>query len=154
MRAAGFRVILALVILAAFGCARLLLRSADPSSPHGQFESAQQLLNEQRYPEAISLFHKVIQEAPRSEWAARAQYGIATAYISAENPQKDFTQALAEFEEFLYRFPNDELAPDARNWRQVIKVLLETKKENERLNRNIEELKQLDMRQERKRMGR
>lgn len=71
-----------------------------------------------------------------------------------QNPRKDYAQVLIHFEKFLSLYPKHERAADARNWRQAIKVILDAKKENERLLKNIDKLKQLDMRHEQKRLGR
>jgi len=133
---------ISLVILLAFftsGCAGLLTGGSDDQSAE-----ARTLLKDQ----------KIVEEHPNSDGAAKALYGIATIYVSGDNPHKDYAQALVHFEEFLSQYPQHERAADAKNWRQAIKVIIETKKENEHLLKNIEKLKQLDMRQEKKRLGR
>jgi hypothetical protein len=42
---------------------------------------------------------------------------------------------------------------EAKSWKLVIKTYLDTRKENEKLHRDIEGLKELDVRQEKKRLG-
>jgi TolA-binding protein len=96
----------------------------------------------------------VLQQHPNTEWAPEAKFGIALVCVSADNPQRDYAAAIKEFDEFLSLYPSDKRASEAKNWRQILKVLLETKKDNDRLNKNIEKLKQLDVRQEEKRLGR
>ena len=143
---------ISLVILLAFftsGCAGLLTGGSDDQSAE-----ARTLLKDHKYPEAVTAFQKIVEEHPNSDGAAKALYGIATIYVSGDNPHKDYAQALVHFEEFLSQYPQHERAADAKNWRQAIKVIIETKKENEHLLKNIEKLKQLDMRQEKKRLGR
>ncbi len=151
------RSIYALVLMAFFagGCAGLLTGgSGDQTVPGIKSAEAKKLLQDYKYPESVAAFQKIIAEYPNSDWAANSIYSIATAYVSVENPRKDYAQALLHFEEFLYQYPQHERAADARNWRQAIKMIIDAKKENERLLKNIEKLKQLDMRQERKRLGR
>jgi outer membrane protein assembly factor BamD (BamD/ComL family) len=150
------RTILAIVLLPLLatgtGCARFASQK-DNDAASAKVEEAQNLLRKSDYAHAITEFRKVVQEHPNTEWAAKAKYGIAMAYVSANNPQKDYAVAVAEFDEFLALYPQDELIPEARSWRQALKVLLDTKKDNDRLNKNIEKLKQLDVRQEEKRLG-
>jgi outer membrane protein assembly factor BamD (BamD/ComL family) len=149
--------IYAFTILAFFagGCAGLLTGGREDSSvPAIKSAEAKKLLNNNKYPESIAAFQKIVVEYPNSDWAANSIYGIATAYVSVENTHKDYAQALIYFEQFLYQYPQHERAADAKNWRQVIKVIFDAKKENEHLLKNIEKLKQLDMRQEQKRLGR
>jgi outer membrane protein assembly factor BamD (BamD/ComL family) len=146
-----------LVLLAFFagGCAGFLTGGGeDHTAPGIKTAEAKKLLKDRKYHESVAAFQKIIEEYPNSDWAANATYSIATAYVSAENTHKDYAQALIHFEEFIYQYPRHERAADARNWRQALKVIVDAKKENERLLKNIEKLKQLDMRQEQKRQVR
>ena len=144
-----------LMAFVACGCAGLLTNGReDQTGPAIQSAEARKLLENHKYAESIVAFQKIIKEYPNSDWAANAIYSIATAFVSVQNPHRDYTQALTHFEEFLYQYPQHRHATDAKNWRQAIKVILDAKKENERLLKNIEQLKQLDMRQEQKRLGR
>jgi outer membrane protein assembly factor BamD (BamD/ComL family) len=150
------RIILAIVLVpvlaAGTGCARFPAQK-DDAAVSAKVSDAQKLLRESKYAHAIAEFRKIVQEHPNTEWAAKAKYGIAMAYVSANNPQKDYAVAIAEFDEFLAQYPQDERIPEARSWRQALKALLDTKKDNDRLNKSIEQLKQLDVRQEQKRQG-
>jgi outer membrane protein assembly factor BamD (BamD/ComL family) len=148
---------LTLMAYFAGGCTGLLIGGREDQKvpvPTIKCAEAKKLLEDHKYPESVAAFQKIIEEYPKSDWAANSIYSIATAYVSVENPHKDYAQALIHFEDFLNRYPQHERAADARNWRQAIKVILDSKKENERLLKNIEKLKQLDMRQEQKRLGR
>ena len=146
--------VLTLIAFFTGGCTGLLTGGReDQTVPAIKNAEAEKLLKDHKYPESAAAFQKIIEEYPNSDWAANSIFSIATACVSAGNPHKDYTQALMHFEEFLNRYPQHERAADARNWRQAIKVILDSKKENERLLKNIEKLKQLDMRQEQKRLG-
>lgn len=83
--------------------------------------------------------------------APDAQFEVAYLQAAYDNPAKDFAQALAGFNEFLWRYPNHAKARDAENWRAVLKLILDMKKENDRLNKSIEQLKKLDIRHEERR---
>jgi outer membrane protein assembly factor BamD (BamD/ComL family) len=115
---------------------------------------AEKLAQEAKYAEAVTAYRAVLQQHPNTEWAPEAKYGIALVCVSADNPQRDYAAAIKEFDEFLSLYPSDKRSAEAKNWRQALKVLVDTKKENDRLNKNIERLKQLDVRQEEKRLGR
>ena len=151
------RIIFAIVLLpmlaGGVGCATFSARQGDTSAS-AKVAEAQKLMRESNYTRAIAEFRKVVQEHPNTEWAAKAKYGIAMAYVSSSNPQKDYAVAISEFDEFIVQYPQDERVTEAQSWRHALKVLLDAKKDNDRLNKNIEKLKQLDVRQEEKRLGR
>jgi hypothetical protein len=86
----------------------------------------------------------MLQENPDSLYASDARFGLATALIAADNPTIDYMQALHEFEVCYALYPGDRRAPQARNWIAVLKALNES-------SRSIEQLKQLDIRQEERR---
>jgi outer membrane protein assembly factor BamD (BamD/ComL family) len=124
-----------------------------PSAPAGALAEADRLLAEGKFADAESAYRRTQQEYSGTDWAPRANYAIATLLVSPDNPQRDYVRALSAFEDFITLYPQHERAAEARSWRQAIKQVLETKKDNDRLNKNIEMLKQLDLRQEQKRSG-
>lgn len=148
---------LTLMVFFAVGCTGKLSEvREEPTVPVPAIKSAEatKLLQDNKYPESIAAFQRIIQEYPNSAWEANALFSVATAFVSVQNPNKDYAQALTYFDEFLSQYPQHERALDAKNWRQALKVIIDSKKENDRLLMNIEKLKQLDMRQEQKRLGR
>jgi outer membrane protein assembly factor BamD (BamD/ComL family) len=114
-------------------------------------ENAGRFFREKKYSEAIAAYDKIAKDSPRSELGARALYDAAFTHAFYDNPHKDYVQALQGFEEFLREYPNSEKANDAQNWRSILKTVLELKKENEHLTKNIEELKRIDIRHEERR---
>jgi len=123
-------------------------------TPAEMIRKANALSTTGKFAEAADIYKTVVQNNQNSSWAGTAQYETAMLSLASENPQRDYAQALAKLEEFLTQYPQHEQAFDARNWRQAIKTLLDLRRENDRLHKNIEQLKQLDMRQEEKRLGR
>ncbi len=115
--------------------------------PGREVRTADSLFREKQYSSAISAYRKVLHDYPDSSSAADARYNLAFTLAFYDNPQKDYPQALQEFEEFLKLHPKHEKAQEAQNWRQVLKTL-------DRLNRSIEELQQLDIKHEEKRTRR
>lgn len=114
-------------------------------------ENADGFFREKKYSEAIAAYDKIAKDSPRSELGARALYNAAFTRAFYDNPHKDYVLALQGFDEFLREYPDTEKANDAQNWRSILKMVLELKKENEHLIKNIEELKRIDIRHEERR---
>jgi tetratricopeptide (TPR) repeat protein len=131
---------LALILSSAF----LLSSCAFLTGPGRDVHAANELVQNKKYGEAVSLYRKVIRERPDSSMVADARYGLATTLAWYENPQRDYTQALQEFDEFVKLYPGDSRIRDAQNWRHVLRTLHE-------LSKSIEQLKRLDMRHEERR---
>ncbi len=148
-------VALVVALAVAAGCQTIGGEQKQPEAPAEQnpIVDARQLIVEKKYPDALAVLQMVLREERYEAMAPEARYLIATVYVSAENPQRDYVRALTEFEEFLRLYPTDEHATEVKSWKLAIKTMLDTKKENERLHKTIEGLKQLDVRQEQKRLG-
>ena len=138
-------VLLAMIVLS--GCASLGLQSG----PEKDFQDAAVSLKEKKYSAALAGYQKILREVPNTELAKDAQFEIALIHATSDNPQKEYGQAIHEFETILKMRPDDRRAPEARAWIVVLKTILDLRKENELLKKNIEELKQLDIRHEERR---
>ena len=114
-------------------------------------ENADKFFREQKYSEAIAAYDKIAKDSPRSERGARALYGAALTHAYYDNSHTDYVLALQRFDEFVRAYPNNERATDAQNWRSILKMMLELKKENEHLTKSIEQLKRIDIRHEERR---
>jgi outer membrane protein assembly factor BamD (BamD/ComL family) len=140
--------VLLLVISCFAGCAIFAKK------PGPELSAADSFFQERRYTEALTGYRKVLSRPRSSEHdVAAARYAIAFTLSYYDNPHKNYAQALEEFEEFLRLYPNHEKAAEALNWKNVLKTLLEEKRECEQLKKKIEELKRLDIRHEEKRKG-
>lgn len=115
------------------------------------FENADRFFMEKKYSEAIAAYDKIAKDSPRSERGAQALYDAAFTHAFYDNPHKDYAVALQAFDEFLREYPNSEKASDAQNWRSILKMVQELKKENEHLTKSIEQLKNIDIRHEERR---
>lgn len=145
-----------IAMMATTGCARLTGGQDDLNAETAAREllaKADAQAKSGKYADAVQTYRMVVQNHQNTHWAGTAHYEGAVIYLSAGNPHKDYAQALAKLEEFITQYPNHERTTDAKNWRQALKTLLDLRRENDRLNKNIERLKQLDMRQEEKRRG-
>jgi outer membrane protein assembly factor BamD (BamD/ComL family) len=118
------------------------------TGPETDYQNAAVFAKEKKYSDAIAAFRKIADEKPRSPFAADSLFEAAYLQAFYDNPQKDYAQALASFEEFLKRFPKHEKSSEAKNLRMILKTIVDTMKENEQLRTSIEELNKLDIRHE------
>ncbi len=136
--------VLALLLLP--GCAGITGFGYD-----ADFSRAERFVKEKRHNEAAAVYAKIAKEASGSRRGAEALFAAATTRVSFDNSQKDYLLALQEFDEFIEHYPDHEKTREARHWRSCIKTIVELRKENERLNQNIEQLKKIDIRHEERR---
>jgi outer membrane protein assembly factor BamD (BamD/ComL family) len=109
------------------------------------------LVQGKKYQEAIIAYRKIAADSTQSTVAGDALFEAAYLQVFYDNPQRDYSQALAGFDEFLKRFPDHARATDAYNWRLALRTILDIKKDNEHLRKNIDQLKKLDIRHEERR---
>jgi outer membrane protein assembly factor BamD (BamD/ComL family) len=138
-------VLIAVILLS--GCATMPVAIG----PTSDYQNAAALAEKDKYPEAIAAYLKLADDTPHAPMAADSLFEASYLQAFYGNPQKDYAQALAGFEEFLKRFPKHAKAREAKNWRMVLKTIMDAKKENERLRKSIEELNKLDIRHEERR---
>jgi len=105
---------------------------------------ANNYFKKKQYASATAAYRKILQETPESFYASDARYGLGITLVSADNPQKDYAQALHEFEAFHKQYPDDWRTPEVLDWIAVLKTLSDR-------NRSLDQLKQLDVRQEKRR---
>jgi outer membrane protein assembly factor BamD (BamD/ComL family) len=144
-------VVLLMLFVAAGGCQLIGIHPSERTDPEDDFQHAATLMKSGNYQEAQSLYRRIITTSPLSPVAADAEYESAYLYVYADNPAKDYTLAVAGFEDFIKHHPNHLKIRDARNWAAALKAIVEAGKENEKLKKNIEQLKKLDIRHEERR---
>ncbi len=137
------------------GCARLSAPRGLPPVQEAELQNAENLFNQRKYSDAVNSYRKILtaSPAPSRVVAAKAQYGIAFVFAYYDNPQRNYAQAIQELDEFLYLYPDNGRVRDAQNLRFILKAFIDVKKENEHLNKSIEQLKNLDIRHEERRGG-
>jgi outer membrane protein assembly factor BamD (BamD/ComL family) len=108
-------------------------------------------VKEKKYPEAVSSYDKIAKKSAGTELGAEALFSAAQLRAWYDNPSRDLSGALQRFDEFLKHYPEHEKAREAQNWRYYIKTVLDLRRDNEQLTRNIEQLKNVDIRHEERR---
>ncbi len=139
--------LLMLAVLGFAGCARFQAQGGSDA----EFRDADRLVGEKKYTEALAVYDKIAKESTGTERGANALYAGAVTRAYYDNPNRDFAQALQSFEDFLKAYPDNARSGEAQSWRSILKLAIDLKKENERLLRNIEQLKRIDIRHEQQR---
>ena len=137
-----------LIAVCLTGCASLMKTGF---SRDAEFARANELMNEKKYSDAVSAYEKIAKESAKTDRGAEALFAAAEARAFYDNPDKNLELALQEFEDFLRSYPDNKQISEARNWRYFLRTVLALRKENERLSRNIEQLKKIDIRHEERR---
>jgi len=128
-----------ILLLAAYslsGCARIV------GGQDTEFYRADSYLKEKKYSEAVTAYRQIAKDTDNPERAANAQFALASTLACYDNSQKDYALSLQEFDEYLARFPDSDKAEEAQQWRSLLRMIVELKKENENLAKNIEQYKQ------------
>ena len=125
-----------LLAISLAGCARII------GGQDTEMYRAETLLRERDYPEAIDAYRQIVKDTADPERAAHAQFALASALAYYDNSLKDYTAAYLEFDQFLKMYPDNEKANEARQWRSLLRTIVELERENENLNKSIEQYKQ------------
>jgi outer membrane protein assembly factor BamD (BamD/ComL family) len=120
-----------------------------------ELQNAENRFDQRKYSDAVNAYRKILtaSPAPTPVVAANAQYGIAFILAYYDNPQRNYAQAVQELDELMRLYPDNARVREAQNLRFILKAIIEIKKENEHLNKSIEQLKKLDIRHEERRGG-
>jgi len=129
------------------GCASFKMGSG----PDAAYQAAAAAVQDKKYQEAVTTYNKILVESPHSDVAADALFQLAYVQIMHDNPQKDYAKALLHFDDFIRRYPRHARIPEAENLRFILRAIIDFRKENERLHKNIEELNKLDVQHEERR---
>jgi outer membrane protein assembly factor BamD (BamD/ComL family) len=122
----------------------LLLSSCSIITGTRDIAIADNFVQKRDFANAVSAYRKLLEENPDSFYARDARFRLAMALIAADNPHKDYLQALHEFEAFAKQFPNDRRTAEIQNWIVALRTLTD-------LSKNIQDLKKLDIRHEERR---
>jgi len=138
-------------------CSLILLAGCTTFGQNGlpersrEIHEAEVLVKNKQFAEAATAYKKIVADSPTTTQVADAMIELALVSVYHDNPQKDYAQAIKKFEEFVNRFPGHGRAGEAQSWIDMLKTVLDLKKETEHLSKNIEELKRLDIRHEERR---
>lgn len=83
--------------------------SSDPQAVRAEYDSAFRLLQEGRYPAAITAFEGYLERYPDGPLTDNAQYWLGEAYYVT----REYRTALASFQQVPDRFPDSQKVPDA-----------------------------------------
>jgi outer membrane protein assembly factor BamD (BamD/ComL family) len=90
----------------------LVAQSCGPKMDASEmFAQANQLQKEGKYQESINAYQKLISVYPESKFAPQSQFMVGFIYA---NEFKDLDKAKAAYEKFLEKYPDHEMAKDAK----------------------------------------
>ena len=90
----------------------LVIQSCGPKMDASEmFAQANQLQKEGKYQESINAYQKLISVYPESKFAPQSQFMIGFIYA---NEFKDLDKAKDAYEKFLEKYPDHEMAKDAK----------------------------------------
>lgn len=143
------KVIVLFAIIWLSGCAII----TGVNEPKKEFQAAAVSVKEKKYKAAVAAYKKIVADSPDSTLAADALFELALVHAHHDNPQRDYALAIQTFEEFIKRYSDNKRMTEAQIWISVLKTIQELKKQNEHLNKSIDQLKRLDIRHEERRKG-
>jgi outer membrane protein assembly factor BamD (BamD/ComL family) len=108
------------------------------------FRDAGILVKENKFQEALSAYNKIVTETAPSALAADVLYEIGLIHAHPDNPKQDYAKAVQAFEKFMKGYPDHDKASEVRIWISSLKTVQE-------LNKQIDQLKRIDIRHEERR---
>ena len=133
----AMRLLALTLVLMMAGCAPLM-QGLTGGEGAKKFRDAETDFEQGKYREARASYRAIAEDLSHPRRAAQAQFKAAYVLVYYENPDKDYSLAGQEFEEFLVRYPADTLAGEARSWHDVLRSMEQT--------RTNELLKEIDTR--------
>jgi len=115
---------LAIVLLA--GCAPLM-QNLTGGEGAKKYQAAESAFKQGKYAEARIAFRALAEDRADPRRAEQAAFKAAYILIYHDNPDKDYSRALREFDEFQIRYPSSELAGEARSWLAMLKNFEQSK---------------------------
>lgn len=118
--------VLILVLLAAAGCAPLA-QNIEGREGRKKFNEAETAFREGKFGYARTAYLALADDRSDPQCAEQAQFNAAYILVYYKNPDKDFSLAAREFDEFLVRHPLGERADEAGSWLYLIRSFEESK---------------------------
>ncbi len=109
----------------ALGCAPM--RQQPVTEDFRKYQEAKKFFEQGLYREALNAYRGVAEAEPHSPWAENAKFNAAYILVYYKNPDRDYTGARREFEEFLLRYPASALVDEAQSWIAVLNAFGQSK---------------------------
>ncbi len=106
------------------------------------FDEADLLFQSGNYELAKKKYIEIRNNSREKTVVALAQYKLGYINIYHDNPFADYEEALKEFNLFLSKFDNNNLAENAKNWVKIITSIINTKKNYENTNETLQKTEQ------------
>lgn len=114
------------LVLMLTGCAPLM-QGLTGGEGAKKFRDAETAFEQGKYREARASYRTLANDLSDPRRAEQSQFNAAYLLVYYENPDKDYSRAALEFEEFLVRYPSGALAGEARSWHDVLRSFEQTR---------------------------
>ncbi len=115
-----------LLVLLLAGCAPLM-QGLTGGEGAKKFREAEASFQQGRFGEARSTYRALAEDRSDPRRAEQSQFNAAYILVYYKNPDKDYSRAAREFEEFLSRYPSSTLAGEARSWLDILRNFEQSK---------------------------
>jgi chromosome segregation ATPase len=122
----GLAMCLLTLVLLLSGCAPLM-QGLTGGEGAKKFRDAGTAFEQGKYGEARASYQALAEDPSDPRRAEQSQFNAAYLLVYYDNPDKDYSGAAREFEEFLVRYPSGTLAGEARSWKDVLRSFEQTK---------------------------
>ena len=99
---------------------------------------------------AHQLYRQILRQYPKTPEAGEALWGLASLHVDPESPLHDYVAARGAFARLVADYPYSPHVAEARAWQAALDDLLRSQAETRRLRADLDNLKELDMEQERR----
>ena len=134
------------------GCGRLLMKPPpEGNDPTRLVAQADELVRTGSPTEARAMYRQIVRQHSQTPAAADALWGLGQLYVDPDSRLRDYASAHAIFGRLLTEHPDSPHVGEARAWYAALGELLRAQEDSRRVKNDIEQLKRLDMEQERHR---
>ena len=111
---------LTLLLVLLTGCASFM-QSLSGGDDARKFQMAKAASEQGKFKEAYNKYRALAESGAEPRWAEQAKFEAAYVLVDRRNPDKNYTLAAREFEEFLIRYPKSALAGEAGSWLEILR---------------------------------
>lgn len=123
--------------------------AVDPAE--SAFQRAAELLEKEKFSEAIRAFQKIVEQFPNHVRAEDALYFSGYAHLHYRNPEVDVAEALRNFQRLVRVYPKSANRDHAQNWITLLTSFQTVQTERDKLKQDLQRLLDLDVQSEKKR---
>jgi outer membrane murein-binding lipoprotein Lpp len=117
---AVLRGLILLLVLVLASCAPLM-QSLTGGDDGKKFQMAKAASEQGKFKEAYREYRALAESGTDPRWTEQSKFQAGYVLVDRRNPDKNYTLAEREFEEFLIRYPKSALAGEAGSWLDILR---------------------------------